>query len=271
MAPKSLAIQTDHFFSRFFGEVFDRGSYMVVKTPSRPNYFWGNYLVMPEPPAPGALKDWIALYNSEFDIKKQGFMTFAVDAPGGEMGAAQEFRDFGFRCFTHKILITSSVNPPPKLNMQTEVREIKSDSEWEQLVDVHYSNEWYLNVDSQRPFLRDKLLDLRRMCEAGLGKRFGAFLKGRVVADLGIYTAHGAAKGIGRFNEVATHRDFRRQGLCGTLVYRSAMAALESMDVETLVMEADEKYHAAAIYESVGFKSTQRFVGFEWFDKSIHG
>lgn len=88
MNPKSLAIQTDHIFGRFFGEVFDRGNYMVVKTPSRPNYFWGNYLVMPEPPAPGALIEWITLYGSEFDYKKQGFITFAVDAPDGEIGAA---------------------------------------------------------------------------------------------------------------------------------------------------------------------------------------
>lgn len=240
---------------------------MVVKTPSRPNYFWGNYLVMPEPPAPGALKNWISVYGSEFDYKKQGFMTFAVDAPSGEMGAAQEFREFGFRCYTNKVLTTSSVNPPPKINKVAEVREITTDSEWDQLVEVHYSDEWYLNADSQRPFLKDKLSDLRRMCEAGLGKRFGAFIDGRVAADLGIYTA----KGIGRFNEVATHRDFRRQGLCGTLVYQSALAAFESMDVQTLVMEADEDYHAAAIYESVGFNPNQRLVGFEWFEKSIHG
>lgn len=267
MSPKSLAIQTDYIFGRFFGEVLDRGSYMVVKTPSSPNYFWGNYLVMPEPLAPGALNEWIAIYGSKFDYKKQGFITFAVDAPDGEMGAAQEFRDFGFRCDTSKVLTTSSVNPPPKFKSGLEVREIKTDSEWEQLVEVHFSDEWYLKAGSQRPFLKEMFSDLRRMTNAGLGKRFGAFLDGRVVADLGIYTSNG----IGRFNEVATHREFRRQGFCGTLVYRAAIAAFESMNVQTLVMEADEDDHAAAIYESVGFKPNQRKVGFEWFDKSIHG
>jgi predicted GNAT family acetyltransferase len=105
------------------------------------------------------------------------------------------------------------------------------------------------------------------MSEAGLGKRFGAFLEGKLVADLGIYTSNG----IGRFNEVATHRNFRRQGLCGTLVYQAALAAFESMHVQILVMEADEDYHAAAIYESVGFKPSQRMVAFEWFDRAIHG
>lgn len=134
-------------------------------------------------------------------------------------------------------------------------------------MEVHCSDEWYLNAGSQRPFLKNMFSDLRRMTNEGLGKRFGAFLGGSVVADLGIYTSNG----IGRFNEVATHRQFRRQGFCGNLVYRAAIAAFESMNVQTLVMEADEDDHAAAIYESVGFKPNQRKVSFEWFDKSIHG
>ncbi len=267
MELKSHALQTDQIFGRFFGEVFDRGTHMAVKTPSRPNYFWGNYVVMPEPPVDGCLANWLAIYNSEFDSRKQGFITFAIDSPDGKLGAAKEFQDFGFRCYTNKVLVASSVNAPPKFNTSAIIREIRHDSEWEQLVDVHYSDEWYLNPDAQIPFLKDKLKDLRKMCEAGLGKRFGAFLDDKVVADLGIYTSGE----IGRFNEVATHRSYRRQGLCGTLVYRSAQYALESMGVKNLVMEADESYHAAAIYESIGFKPSQRLVGFEWFDPAIHG
>lgn len=267
MTPKSLAIQTDLIFGHFFGEVLDRGSYIVVKTTSRPHFFWGNYLVMPEPPVPGALPDWIARYGAEFDYKKQGFMAIAVDSPFGEVGSVQEFLDFGFHCHTNKVLTTSSVVSPPKFNSLAEVREIKSEADWAQVVEVHYSDEWYLNPDSQRPFIEKQMSDLRRMCEAGKGKRFGAFLDGRLVADLGIYNSNG----VGRFNEVATHREYRRQGLCGTLVYEASHLAFKSMDVHTLVMEADEDYHAAAIYESVGFKPNQRVVGFEWFDKSIHG
>jgi GNAT superfamily N-acetyltransferase len=264
---KSLALKTDLIFANFFGEVIDRGTRLVVKTPTRPDYFWGNYIVMPQPPARGSLAEWISIYNSEFDSKKQGFMTFAVDTPDGAQGAAQEFRDFGFRCKFDKVLTANSVNPPPKHNAKTEIREIKTDSEWDQLTDVHYSDDWYLNPDTQLPFLKRELGDLRRMCEAGIGKRFGAFLDGRVVADLGIY----ASSDIGRFNVVATHRSFRRQGLCGTLVYEAARLGFETMGVGTLVMVADEHYHAAAIYESVGFKPTQKLVGFEWFDPSIHG
>lgn len=267
MQLKSLALQTEQIFGRFFGEVTDRGDYITVKTPTRPNYFWGNYVVMANPPTVGCLPRWLEIYNSEFDSKKQGFITFAIDAPDGDPGAAEEFLAAGFRCYTNKVLVATSVYPPPKLNTLAEIRPIQTDAEWEQLIDVHFSKEWYLNPDTQAPFLQQKLADLRKMCNAGLGKRFGAFLDGKVVADLGIYTSGE----VGRFNEVATHRSYRRQGLCGTLVYGSAQAAFASMGVTHLVMEADENYHAAAIYESVGFKPNQRLLAFEWFDPKIHG
>jgi hypothetical protein len=35
------------------------------------------------------------------------------------------------------------------------------------------------------------------------------------------------------------------------------------MGAKTLVMVADENYHAAKIYESVGFRSTERQIGID--------
>jgi len=264
---QSLAIQTDLIFARYSGEVYDRGNYMVVKTPSRPNYFWGNYLIMSERPGNGSLLKWRQLYDQEFDSTRQGFMAFAVDAPDGHIEVTKEFVDQGFRFNTNKVLTAKHVNPPPKLNLNAIVREIESDDEWAQLLDVHYSDSWYLNPETQIPFLVGKFKDLRKMSDAKIGKRFGAVLDGRVVADLGIYRSGK----IGRFNEVATHRSFRRLGLCGTLVFKAALKAFNEMGIEELVMEADEHYHAAGIYESVGFRPTQKQVGLEWFDPGIHG
>ncbi len=30
--------------------ITDKGSYIVVRTPDRPDYFWGNYIIMPSAP-----------------------------------------------------------------------------------------------------------------------------------------------------------------------------------------------------------------------------
>lgn len=52
------------------------------------------------------------------------------------------------------------------------------------------------------------------------------------------------------------------------MVFRSASYAFEKMGVKTLVMVADEEYHAAKIYESVGFVPTEKIVGVCWWDKA---
>lgn len=271
MKIKSLGLETDLIYPRHSGQVLDCGDYMVVKTPLRPHYFWGNYLIMPEGPQPGDLAKWQALYNSEFDSIKQGFMTFAIDlaAENNEdtsKGIA-EFITAGFTLKRNLILTAQKVSLPKKWNPQVSIRVIQSEAEWAQVAEVHFSDEWYLNPDSQTGFLAQQVQDWRELSQAGIGKRFGAFLGDQLVADLGIYTT----AGLGRFNEVATHRNFRRQGYCATLVYEAAKMALQNMGITTLVMEADENYHAAKIYESVGFKPTSQRISLEWFDPAMHG
>ena len=60
---------------------------------------------------------------------------------------------------------------------------------------------------------------------------------------------------------VATSPALRRLGLCRRLVYDVAQHALTSGRAEVLVMVADPGYFAAKIYESVGFRPTERTVG----------
>jgi len=74
------------------------------------------------------------------------------------------------------------------------------------------------------------------------------------VADLGVFVE----RGVGRYQAVGTHPDFRRRGICGALVHQAGQYAFERLGAETLVMVADEAYHAARIYESVGFQPTER-------------
>ena len=91
------------------------------------------------------------------------------------------------------------------------------------------------------------------MVTAGHGNFFwGVYLDQKLVACLGLFMCDG----VGRFQWVATHQDYRRQGLCGTLVFVVAAGALEK--VKTLVMVADPEYVAASIYESIGFSASEK-------------
>ena len=45
MLVRSLGYRTDLMISAINGEVTDRGDYLVIRTPSNPTYYWGNFLL----------------------------------------------------------------------------------------------------------------------------------------------------------------------------------------------------------------------------------
>jgi hypothetical protein len=42
---RSLGYRTDLFFPRFDGIIIDRGSYLVIRTPGNPHFYWGQFLL----------------------------------------------------------------------------------------------------------------------------------------------------------------------------------------------------------------------------------
>lgn len=257
----SLGYRTDLFFPKYEGIVLDRGDYLVIRTPSNPSFFWGNYLLFSSPPKLGDLEKWQALFQQEISAQQVTHHTvFGWDSQEGETGEVQPFIDAGFQLVQSVILTTQQVNAPRKYNHEVVVRALVEDWEWEQALQnqvdcrpPEHSLEGYL------PFKKAKMARYREMQRSGLGDWFGAFLGDRLVADLGLF----CIDGIGRFQSVETAPEFRRQGICGTLVYQAALHGFERLGAKTLVMVADEHYHAARIYESVGFRPAERAVGLE--------
>ena len=58
MEVRSLAYRTDLIFPTFDGEIFDRGNYLVIRTPSNPTFYWGNFLLFDQPPSKGDYSRW---------------------------------------------------------------------------------------------------------------------------------------------------------------------------------------------------------------------
>ncbi len=189
----SLGYRTDLFFPRFEGEVLDRGDYIVILTPSNPGFYWGNFLLFPEPPGPGDLERWSALFEQEICAKQEAeHRVFGWDTVTGETGDVQPFLDAGFKLAENVVLAADRVNPPPKVNHEIEIRQIETDEEWQQAVhlqvelrDPEHSYAGYL------AFKAAKFARYREMHRAGLGGWFGAYLDGRLVADLGLFVMDG--------------------------------------------------------------------------------
>ncbi len=257
MQIKSLGYQTDLIFARFSGEIVDRGDYTVIRTPSNPTFWYGNFTVFPQPPETQDVTRWMEISKLEFPTAKHCVIGF--DSVDGELGAAREFEALEFNVVETVVMTASEIHAPPKVNLEAECCPILTSEDWEQAIALRIECNDDHEPEGYKLFIRRKMLEYQRMTEAGLGNWWGAFLDGKMVSSLGLFLDNG----VGRFQSVETHADYRRRGLCGTLVHTAAKHAFEILKARVLVMCADPEYHAARIYESIGFKPTEMQIALE--------
>lgn len=265
MKLQSLGYRSDLIFTKFDGEVSDRGSYLVVRTLTNPNYFWGNLLIFDRVPRKGDFARWKSISKAEFTDPRIYHMTFAWDTPTGDEGDVSEFLAEGFRLERGVCLTARSIHLPAKHHPDLVVHPIETDQEWEDSIQIQIScGNDSLSKQAWEGFYRNQMDRYRNMVKTGIGHWFGGWLGGKMVAGLGLFRDGN----LGRYQLVSTHPSYQRQGVCGSLVFLSAKYGMEKMGLETLVMVADEEYHAARIYETVGFKPTEKMLGVCWWDKS---
>jgi N-acetylglutamate synthase-like GNAT family acetyltransferase len=177
-------------------------------------------------------------------------MAFGWDISESEQSDTHEFEQAGFTMNSSVVLTTAFVLKPKHLNLNIQVRALEQDWEWQSalenqvLAGAQRTEDWEF-----KEFKKKQMECYRRMSEQGLGNWYGAFIRNRLVGDMGLYFSDQ----IGRFQSVVTHPLFRRQGVCSTLVYRVSIEALRNNKAKQLVIVADESYHAGRIYESLGF------------------
>lgn len=257
---KSLCLKTDLLFIKFDGEVIDHQNYLVAQCFANPNFFWGNLIVFKNAPQSGDLKNWKKLFKEHFTDPRIYHETFTWDQE--TLGDIKEFLDDGYKLEKNTILTArkSNMREPSKINDQINIKIISSKKDWQSVVDVQVAA-----TNDYADFYPKQALLYQKMIDQNMGHWFGAFIGEKLVASLGIFKEGK----IGRFQIVSTHPDFGRQGICSNLVYRASLYAFEKMEIEELVMVADEDYYAAKIYERVGFIPTEKMYGLCKWQKNI--
>lgn len=250
---RSYGYRTDVALTRFDGVVEDRGDYLVLRTPSNPTFHWGNYLVFPDPPDAASTEIWLA--SMEREMPGQEVPLFGWDRPDGAVGDVSGFLARGYELDTSVILTAAAVTPPAKRAPDVAVAPVDTDADWEAAASVlvaAFSPRRSGTVEDLASFVHRQLARYRRMQDARIGQWYCARVEGTPAATLGLVDAGG---GVGRFQLVGTDPRFGRRGVCSALVFDVARRGLERFD--TLVMAADATYHAAKVYESVGFRPTE--------------
>ncbi len=250
----SLAYRTDLAMLEHSGStVTDRGSYLVVRTPDNPTFWWGNHLLLADAPRDEAeAEEWLATFAREFPEARH--RTFGVDGTTGDVADVAPFADLGMETEVLSVMTATEVHPPPRPHTGATIRTLTSDDDWAQQVELSMVGEEF---GYDREFCTARTLAERSLVEQGYGAWWAAFDGETLLASLGLFTA---SPGLARFQHVKTHPDARGRGLAGTLVHRASRYGFDDLGAHTLVMVADPDYLAIRIYRSVGFADTERQV-----------
>jgi ribosomal protein S18 acetylase RimI-like enzyme len=259
---KSVGLQSDHIFDRYNGIIEEELLYTCVHHPDNPHYFFGNYLLLKN----GSYDkeqmedDFDKLLGSKADYNHKCFQWLKGDV----YVDINDFISAGYKHMDCKVLTMDQTDfiPTTKSNKEIEIRKLKSDDDWEMWFNLELSiREEDEPLAPFKKFVHGRSRMYRSMINDGLGCWFGAFINEQLVGSVGFFYEDG----LGRFQSVITHEDYRGKNICKTLVTHACRYGLTK--VSKLVMFADTDYHAAKIYEGLGFKCVEEISSVYWWKK----
>src|ERR1700746_414697 len=129
MAVASLGYRTDLMLLGLQGSVIEqRAGYQGVRTPANPTFYWGNFLLLDGPPAPGTVSSWISTFAREFPGAE--WVALGVDGTNGDVGNQSELATAGLAIERNTVRSAGMTTPPPHPNETAQFRVLDSDADW---------------------------------------------------------------------------------------------------------------------------------------------
>jgi hypothetical protein len=190
-------------------------SLMVIKTLDNPTFMNGNCLLLKNPPTNKNKGDIENLFLQNFDKSVlRSHVSIAWECAHGNLA---NFIADGYE-YNHNSVLTIKPKDfikPLKTNSKITVKQFNESIHWQQ---------WIQNEVDERPetitksnfevFIEKPADFYRELSEKGIGGFFGAFIENRLVGSVGLYIFDG----IGRFQQVSTLKEYRRNYICNTLL-----------------------------------------------------
>lgn len=234
----------------------DYGGYAVQETPSEPDYWVGNQLILRQKDV--AATDAIAQFRKHFPDKNH--VAIVWDMP--HLAADQIDPDFvaqGCDVDLFDVLTLQGDIADAPMPGGITLRPLRNMADWAKSLELQQSigiEEGY-DADRHLPYLKRRNATRRDQIAKGLGQWFGAFENELLVAQMGMF--HDDR--IARYQSVETRASHRRQGICAALLRHCCIWALNRAPDATPVIVAEADSNAGRLYRRMGFQQAESLVG----------
>lgn len=235
----TLARRTDRLAQAPASRYESRHGYTVCRTPGRPDYVFGNYLILDEPPAPEQLPAWL-----ERAVETFGTGTRPAVVQWEQPDRHPPFELAGSTLVEHLVLAGTGL----VTDRAADVAEVTTDQQWAQLVGFAARE-----TATDEAWTRWRYAQYRAL---GSACRWLVAQNGNQVVAAGGLVSEA---GLDRFQEVVTAADRRRRGLatavCGELLRRTERPERQAVAVADPATGADRVYRALGL-EPIGYQYT---------------
>lgn len=256
--------RTDFILHRVGAEVIERDDCVVVRSPGNEGFYWGNCLMIGATPADADLAYWLQRFDEEVAAGRPGVrhVAIGVNSAPPPFDSLPSWREAGFE-FMETVTLKlqpqqlRAIEPPQVAPLA--LRTIDFDGELEDFVEMQSRDPQGHEPEGYRRFRFAQMKRYAALKAAGHGEWFGLWCGDTLVADCGLLR-DGL---LGRFQNVMTHPDWRRRGLCHALVHGVCRWGFQEWGLNELLMCADPDDVAIGIYESLGFLRFDREWGLQ--------
>jgi len=247
---KSLSYSTLLQALKHTSSIDDKGEYIVVKTEGNPNYYWGNFILFKDSNINLAPNQLESLFHKEFSNMPLQHCAFAWDSIIGNEDFVAEFVSQGYKFEWDEVLVTSFPNKPVNYNQDYTYRIITDISEWEKVKNLHMKCYCPNSSLEERIYVNKLVDDIEFIVKENLGVWMGAFKGENLIGDMGLFKTDNQT---GLIQFVKTDIQYRKLGVCRSLLYNLINLGLETFGMRDFVMVADKSKNSARIYKTVGF------------------
>lgn len=252
---QSIGLRSDLMLLRGKSEVEDHPDRVNLRTPSEPDFWFGNMMILRDSTIEPAAQ--VRRFRADFPTARH--VTIVWDVPGLEGGPALDpFLEMGFEIDRCDVLTLEGPSNSAPVPAGISVRAIETARDWEQVIALQTN----IGVadghvrENYAPYVRKRFAKHRENVAEGWGCWFGAFDGVELVGDLGIFEG----EGIARFQDVETRASHRRRGICAALVTAGLNWARTRAPASTPIIVADTEGDAGRVYRRCGFSLSEQLL-----------